>query len=78
MWVLFKLNNSRLKKPLDGSSMSPESFIVNERSGMFPIEDHHTLTKEGDRSICGSARGHGAAGKSARSARDCASYTRLH
>ena len=47
MWVLFNLNILLLKNPLTVILWSPESFIVNERSGMFPIEDHHTLTKKG-------------------------------
>ena len=47
MWVLFNLNILRLKNPLTVILWSPELFIVNERSGMFPIEDHHVLTKKG-------------------------------
>ena len=46
-WILSSLNNLCLKNRLTGFLWSAESFIVNERFGMFPIEGHHTLTKKG-------------------------------
>ncbi len=47
MWILFNLNNLHLKKPLDGSSMESRIIHSKRKVNMFPIEEHHTLTKKG-------------------------------